>query len=104
MIDCKMLLENNKVCIQINGHAGYAPVGQDIVCAAATTLCNTLVGYLATKGEQEQKPVLEKGNIKIIIDFEKNPEGVCEVVSYVAVGFQIIAHSFPQYFQLEKNF
>ena len=104
MIECKMSLKDDVVDIRINGHAGYAPMGQDIVCAAATTLCNTLVGYLSTKDDAEPDACLEKGNISIKIDLGRYSESVREVISYVAVGFQIIAYSFPGYFQLEKNF
>lgn len=104
MIKCKMSLSDDVAEIQITGHAGYAPMGQDIVCAAATTLCNTLVGYLGTKDEAEPDACLEKGNIRIKIDLNKYADGVREVISYVAVGFQIIAYSFPGYFQLDKDF
>lgn len=45
--------------IQIQGHAGYAPAGQDIVCAAVSTLYETL------------KRVLPKGAIKAIKENEK---------------------------------
>ena len=33
--------------LEAAGHAGYAPAGQDIVCAGASTLMQTLVYLLA---------------------------------------------------------
>ena len=37
--------------LEASGHAGYAPAGQDIVCAGASTLMQTLCALLA--GEEE---------------------------------------------------
>ena len=33
--------------MEASGHAGYAPAGQDIVCAGASTLMQTLCALLA---------------------------------------------------------
>ena len=33
--------------LEARGHAGYAPAGQDIVCAGASTLMQTLAYLLA---------------------------------------------------------
>ena len=33
--------------LEASGHAGYAPAGQDIVCAGASTLMQTLCALLA---------------------------------------------------------
>lgn len=104
MIDCRMSLKGDKISIRLKGHAGYATEGQDIVCAAASTLCNTLVGYLMAKEETEQKHRLEKGNIEIKINLENRPEEMWEIVCFVAVGFQAIACSFPENFSFIKNF
>lgn len=38
-----------KAEMRVTGHAGYAPKGQDIVCAAASMLIGTLHGYLIDK-------------------------------------------------------
>lgn len=35
------------------GHAGYAPAGQDIVCAAVSSVLYTLAGLLDANGELE---------------------------------------------------
>lgn len=39
--------------LEASGHAGYAPAGQDIVCAGASTLMQTLCALLA--GEEGAK-------------------------------------------------
>lgn len=99
-----MNLKGETVRIRLKGHAGFAAEGQDIVCAAATTLCNTLVGYFETKPGQKQKQRLEKGDIEICIDLKEQPEAIWEIVCFAAVGFQLIEQSFPLYFGFKKNF
>ena len=39
-------IESSEGCITITGHADYAPHGQDIVCAAVSTLAQTFVAYV----------------------------------------------------------
>ncbi len=39
MINATIYQKENKICaFEISGHAGYAPAGEDIVCAAVTVL------------------------------------------------------------------
>ena len=39
MINVTIYQKENKICaFEISGHAGYAPAGEDIVCAAVTVL------------------------------------------------------------------
>ena len=35
----------------VSGHAGYAPAGRDIVCAAVSALVYALAGYLEETGQ-----------------------------------------------------
>ena len=35
--------------LEASGHAGYAPAGQDIVCAGASTLMQTLCALMAAR-------------------------------------------------------
>ena len=39
--------------LEIDGHAGYAEKGKDIVCAAVSALACALVGYVSGKVERE---------------------------------------------------
>ena len=42
--------------LEASGHAGYAPAGQDIVCAGASTLMQT-AGHRPVSGCPEQRQV-----------------------------------------------
>ena len=48
--------------IRVSGHAGYAPAGEDIVCAAAsvliTTCANALESVAGIRPEVSQKPAM----------------------------------------------
>lgn len=49
----------------VSGHAGYAPVGQDIVCAAVSALTLTLIRGLREIAEMEIKSRESPGSIHI---------------------------------------
>ena len=38
--------KDNEISIELQGHAGYDKIGSDIVCAAISTLSQTLLAYL----------------------------------------------------------
>ena len=51
MIKAKLYQKENKICaFEISGHAGYAPHGEDIVCAAVTILSLNTVNAIAVYG------------------------------------------------------
>lgn len=43
MIKVNVNLKSGDISIDIKGHAGYAPHGQDIVCAAISAIAQTAV-------------------------------------------------------------
>ena len=56
--------------LEAAGHAGYAPAGQDIVCAGASTLMQTLVYLLAgeettTEGDTDEDAVPEESGTTV---------------------------------------
>lgn len=43
MIDIKINMKSGDMEIKVKGHAGYAPHGQDIVCAGVSAILQTAV-------------------------------------------------------------
>ncbi len=39
MTDYKIVYKDNDAVIEVKGHSNYAPIGEDIVCAAISTAC-----------------------------------------------------------------
>ena len=85
--------------IEINGHAGYAEIGKDIVCAGVTALTQTLIrsmqGLTRDKVEYEVSPGradIQYGNL--------SEEGRLLVDSFF-IGICLIADEFPEYVRIE---
>ena len=104
MIDCRMNFDDKNVRIDLKGHANYAEHGKDIVCAAASTLCNTFVEYIKMHNDAKLEFRLDKGDIYIAVNAGKDAEWLWEAVCFMAVGFYIIACSYPKNFKFCKNF
>ena len=94
--------EGGKLTMRAEGHAGYAPAGQDIVCAAVSCLMQTLA-YSAAEDEHtssciyqgEEGPVLnvEAGDSVLMRDkFE-----------LVADGLDLLAEQYPDNVNFKKR-
>ena len=94
--------EGGKLTMRAEGHAGYAPAGQDIVCAAVSCLMQTLA-YSAAEDEHtssciyqgEEGPVLnvEAGDSVLMRDkFE-----------LVADGLDLLAEQYPENVNFKKS-
>lgn len=57
-----MVRENE---ISVKGHAGFAPHGRDLVCAAVSALTLTLAESLNALAEGDIKTVMDTGNISV---------------------------------------
>ncbi len=84
--------------IKIRGHAGYAPQGQDIVCAGVTALTQTLVESLETLTGNEIKYDMSPGRVDIEI---KDPDEDAQLLMDSFVGVEMIADEFPEYIRVE---
>ena len=85
--------------IKIRGHAGYAPQGQDIVCAGVTALTQTLVESLETLTGNEIKYDLSPGRVDI--DIKDPDEDAQLLMDSFFVGVEMIADEFPEYIRVE---
>lgn len=89
--------------VRLEGHAGQADVGQDIVCAAASILCYTAAQtaidlYDAGKLRKEPRTVMEPGDCAITICPKRG--AVAEVLvalRTIETGFALLAHHYPEY-------
>lgn len=90
-----IVIERYEDRITINGHAGYAPIGQDIVCAAVSTLVQT---FIASVMELSADAILvtqsPQGQIQSI-QFEHLSERAQVLLDALFIGIQMIANTFP---------
>ena len=76
--------------MRVTGHAGYAPKGQDIVCAAASMLMATLHKYLL------EKPGLTTSDDGTVSSIVCAPDGQVEVAMDMCFGgFEMLATTYP---------
>ena len=80
--------------IKISGHAGYAEAGKDIVCAAVTTLTQTLIRSLEDLARDNIQYEISSGRADIHYR-NLSEEGKLLVDSFF-IGICQIADEFPE--------
>ena len=99
MIDAGFFRENGGFRVIITGHAGYAPEGQDIVCASVSTLFYTMIGYLYTqKGSKCRVHKLKKGYAEMSCAAVGE-----EAVRMTCIGILQVSEQYPQCVRLHNE-
>ncbi len=87
--------------IIIEGHANFAPHGQDIVCSAVSTLAQTLIASVGELTESEYTAHMEPGNI--VVGFRDVSERTKLLIDSFFVGVDMIASTYPKHVQILKK-
>ncbi len=82
--------------LRLEGHAGYAEHGKDIVCSSASILAYTLAS-IAESLDEDAIICLKSGDS--IIECESNPS-TRNAFNYTKVGYALLEHNYPQYVRL----
>lgn len=97
---------DGSVHLEMDGHAGAAPKGEDLVCAGASTLCYTLaqaVRFLHSQDALSHPPVIEiqEGRASIIAVPKSEYDGVVYTAFWtVQTGFYTLSSSYPDHVRL----
>lgn len=78
--------------LEMDGHAGAAPCGQDIVCAGASMLAYALASRLDDMGLLTRRE-LEPGRVRIGWE---DMRGAREASAVVEAGFRLLAEAYPE--------
>lgn len=95
-------LEDGSVHLEMEGHAGRAPKGEDLVCAGASMLCYTLgqaVTFLENQDALLRPPVVEirEGRASIIATPKDDYEGMVYMAYWtVQAGLYALSWNFPE--------
>lgn len=81
--------------IEISGHAGYAELGKDIVCAAVTALTQTLIQSIEEFTDDEIEYSISPGRVDI--NHGNLSEKSKTLVDSFFIGVCLIADEFPEY-------
>ena len=86
-------LDKSKTGLFIRGHANYAKKGQDIVCAAVST-----IGQVAAIGVSKYDPKVEiKHMVSGHVSFTCNRTPETEAIIYTAIaGLDEVAKAYPK--------
>jgi len=100
MTEIRILRCGNNICgIEISGHSGYAGHGQDIVCAALSTLTQTLeiglIDVLDIEGVVTRKDPVS-GYAKIFWG-KRNSGRISDLVKTIVAALIAISDSYPAY-------
>jgi uncharacterized protein YsxB (DUF464 family) len=87
-------VKQNSGNITIKGHAGYAPHGQDIVCAAVSTLAQNLIASIEALTVSEIQYDMQPGAVEI--RYRNLSEAAQLLVDSFFVGIRMIADSYPE--------
>ena len=108
MIEIKFYTDTRGgIHMTLRGHAGAAPKGEDLVCAACTTLAYTAgqaAQDLKAQGKLTKPPKIKicKGAATIVATPKEG--AVTEVLTMfrtVQCGAQVLAHNYPRYVRLQ---
>ena len=107
-ITTKHNFDERVLCIEANGHAGYAEAGKDIVCASVSILLYTLarsIIELHRKWTFEEEPTIELTEGDAIIKCKCDDYGIFTAAyqnfEMIEDGFDLLANNYPQYVRLE---
>lgn len=90
-------LERGEHIITVNGHAEYAPPGQDIVCAGVSALVYAAAAALEQRAVHFIFQDDESGLTLHARASEENADFVDGVFSTASAGFDLIAEQYPDY-------
>ena len=90
MIEAFFAKKEGRCSLFVNGHAGYANVGRDIVCAAVSSLVCALAGYIRNECDGAEIHALRSG----IASLECGEDGE-EAMRMTYIGLLQIALTYP---------
>ena len=86
--------------LTVTGHAGFAPLGRDLVCAGASALVYALAQTVRDWESRLDRPVyirLEPGNARIRVHGGKKQIGQLKAAFHTAEnGLRMLAEVFPE--------
>ncbi len=85
--------------IKASGHAGTAPKGQDLVCAAFTMLCHSLIESFGKLTGDSFIYKIDSGSFYFECALPSG-QGELLINSYIA-GVQLLAASYPEYITVQ---
>ncbi len=102
MIRVKVLTLNDAIrSLVIKGHAGYADKGQDLVCAAVSSISIGLCNALDHLAAADCKITLEENRIEI--EASSDNEKLQTILNTGLIQLQTVEEQFSEFVRIEKT-
>ena len=101
----KIRYDEENFCLTMRGHAGAAPAGRDLVCAALSTLMFTLESAVMERRELLFPAVCRRpGEMRVQCRPRPGQEKACrEIYRTVFAGCELLGREYPAYVQAVKT-
>lgn len=86
--------------LMVKGHAGYALSGQDIVCAAISTLVQVFIASVEQLTTDNLKCDISAGNA--VIRYRNLTESAHILLDSFFIGIRAVADEYPDYVKIEQ--
>lgn len=96
MITATFTKSEQNLSLKVEGHAGYAQHGKDIVCASASILAYTLASFVMNVDGS----VVELASADTTIECETDDESIINAFDFAKRGYELLALNYPQYVKL----
>ncbi len=106
MINVRFEAVNGSLILDVKGHAAFAELGRDPVCAGASVLAMTAaqcVRDMETQKQLRKKPTIRirNGHVHVVCTPKKAFYGAALHLYYIAeTGMHLLAESYPQNVEL----
>lgn len=100
--------KDNKLTLRLEGHAGQADIGHDIVCASCSILAYTVAQFVKeadTSGYLKSPAVIKMESGDSIISCETVDDMLIDmqnVYLFAEKGYTLLAHNYPQFVDLKQ--
>ena len=94
MTNISYVTGDDSFCIKVDGHAGYAEKGADIVCAAVSALCCTLAARVTeTTAEGQYDIYIDKAHGRMMVS--ACGKSALDAFMTILPGLEQTAYAFP---------
>jgi uncharacterized protein YsxB (DUF464 family) len=106
MIKVTFTESGKKLSLRLEGHAGYAEIGKDIVCASASILAYTVAQFVMEaehKGDLTAPAEIKLESGDTVISCEPTDDifyGMQAMFLFAKTGYALLEHNYPQYVRL----
>lgn len=101
--------ENGKsIILDVKGHAGKAPIGQDIVCASVSILAYTVahaVLNMSEQGKLKKKPTVRLCSGDAVITCKPSRNFFSEALhtfSLAEIGYSLLQDKYPEFVNVQR--